>query len=122
MKLWLLPGRYAVCRTPAPPALTGTELEAVLSDKGGWTWVGPQANAPATGECWPDWRALMVEGPLPFELTGVLARLSTPLAAAGVPVFALSTWSTDVLLVPAERLQDARAALHAAGHELADAP
>ena len=38
-------------------------------------------------------------GPLDFALTGILARLTAPLAAAGVPVFALSTFDTDYLLV-----------------------
>ena len=64
------------------------------------------------------WRALAVRGPLAFELTGVLASLATPLAAAGVSIFALSTFDTDYLLVPEERLSPALAALDAAGHRL----
>jgi hypothetical protein len=44
--------------------------------------------------------------------------LDAPLAAAGVPVFALATYDTDVVLVPAARLDDARAALHDAGHSV----
>jgi len=60
-----------------------------------------------------------VEGPLDFGLTGVLAALTAPLAEAGVPVFVLSTWSTDFLLVPAELLPAAQEAFSAAGHELA---
>jgi hypothetical protein len=58
----------------------------------------------------------MVEGPLSFSLTGVLAELLAPLAAAGVSIFALSTFDTDYLLVRAAQLDLALDALNAAGH------
>src|SRR5262249_60477703 len=45
------------------------------------------------------WRALAVQGPLPFTLTGVVSGLTAPLAQAGIPVFVLSTYDTDYLLV-----------------------
>ena len=63
-------------------------------------------------------RSLSVAGPLEHSLTGVLAGLSAPLAEAGVPVFALSTWETDHLLVAEERSGAAAAALRAAGHRV----
>jgi uncharacterized protein len=63
-------------------------------------------------------RALAVAGPLDFALTGVLAALAVPLAEAGVPIFAVSTYDTDHLLVRAERLGEAIAALEAAGHQV----
>jgi hypothetical protein len=47
------------------------------------------------------WRAFAVVGPLPFELTGVVSGLTAPLAAAGIPVFVVSTYDTDYLLVKA---------------------
>ena len=47
--------------------------------------------------------AFAVEGTLDFALTGVLARLLQPLAEAEIPVFVLSTFDTDWLLVPADR-------------------
>lgn len=64
------------------------------------------------------WRALMVEGPLDHSLVGILASISTTLAAAAVPIFALSTYDTDWVLVPEGRLEQARSALLAAGHQL----
>lgn len=45
--------------------------------------------------------AFMVEGPLDFALTGILSRLSGPLASAGIPIFVVSTFDTDYILVPA---------------------
>lgn len=43
--------------------------------------------------------AFMVVGPLDFALTGILARLSRPLADAGIPIFVVSTFDTDYVLV-----------------------
>ena len=57
------------------------------------------------------WRALRVAGPLDFSLTGIVAGLSAPLAAAGIPVFVISTYDTDYLLVKSSRLGAAREAL-----------
>ena len=63
-------------------------------------------------------RALTVVGPLDFSLTGILSGLATALAEAGVSLFAMSTYDTDILLVPASQLDTARAALTAAGHSV----
>jgi hypothetical protein len=59
---------------------------------------------------------LRLRGPFALEESGVLASFLAPLAAAGVPVFALSTYDTDYVLLPAARVQDALRALEAAGH------
>ena len=47
---------------------------------------------------------------------GVLVSLATPLAEAGISVFAVSTFDTDYLLVKDGDLEKAIAALHEAGH------
>ncbi|AOS44053.1 hypothetical protein Verru16b_01114 [Lacunisphaera limnophila] len=62
------------------------------------------------------WRVFKVEGPLDFSLTGILASIATPLAKAGVSIFAISTYDTDYVLVKNEKVQDAMTALRAAGH------
>ena len=66
------------------------------------------------------WRALKVQGPLDFSLTGVLAALTVPLAAASIPIFALSTYDTDYVLVAARDLTRAAEALTQAGHSVVD--
>jgi hypothetical protein len=60
--------------------------------------------------------ALEVEGPLDFALTGILLAIAAPLADAGVAIYALSTYDTDVVLVRADALETAADALTAAGH------
>lgn len=61
------------------------------------------------------WACFRVEGTMDFGLVGVLAALTEPLAAAGIPVFAVSTFDTDYLLVKDERAADSRAAWADAG-------
>jgi len=58
-----------------------------------------------------NFRALKVEGPLDFSLTGILASLLNPLAAEGISVFAVSTYDTDYILVKEENLEKAIGAL-----------
>lgn len=66
------------------------------------------------------WRCIGVKGPLPFDLTGVLAALSIPLAEAGVSIFVVSTFDTDYLLVKDHQLELASAVLQLAGHVFVD--
>ena len=61
------------------------------------------------------WRCLKVLGPLDLGLTGILASLAAPLAEAGVPIFAISTYDTDYILVKEENLEKARQGLQASG-------
>lgn len=57
------------------------------------------------------WRLLTFDAVLPFELTGFLATVTSALAKAGVSVFAVSSYSTDHILVKTERLDAALKAL-----------
>lgn len=56
-----------------------------------------------------------VKGTLEFALVGILARITTALADAGVPAFAMSTFDTDYVLLPAPREADGLRAWEAAG-------
>jgi len=75
-------------------------------------------------ECSPDgaiieggWIALQLQGPFPFSLTGVLAAFLQPLGVAEIPIFAVSTFDTDYVLIKGANLDQAISALSAAGHE-----
>jgi hypothetical protein len=57
----------------------------------------------------------MVEGPLDFSLTGIVAQLSAPLAAAAIPIVVLSTYDTDYVLVSQPRAAAAMQSWMAAG-------
>lgn len=62
------------------------------------------------------WRVFQVEGSLDFALTGVLASIATPLAEAGISLFAVSTYNTDYVLVKDAKIAEAVKVLQAAGH------
>jgi hypothetical protein len=122
VQLTLLPGTYSVCRLapdapwPAPPIAAG--LFAATRTEGELSLVCPEAMVPPGARAERGFRALRVEGPLDFALTGILAELSGTLAAAGVSLFAISTFDTDYLLVRETALPHALAALRAKSHEV----
>jgi hypothetical protein len=62
--------------------------------------------------------AFEVQGPLDFALTGVLAELLAPLAAAEISVFTLSTFDTDWILVPGDKADAAAEEWRRSGHEV----
>ena len=66
------------------------------------------------------WRCLRLTGPLDLDLTGVLASVLTPLAAAQVSIFAIATFDTDYVLVREAQLEQAVAALRDAGHQVGE--
>ena len=65
-----------------------------------------------------DWSLLKVNGPVPFDQTGVLESFAAPLANAKISIFAVSTFDTDYILVKSWSLGSACEALCSAGHEL----
>lgn len=120
------PGEYTVLRLPTgsapPPRLfAGGEraLASVVSADDGLTVVCQTRLAVESDAREDGWRLLSVRGPLAFALTGVMAALAGELAAAGVSLFAVSTYDTDHVLVKAKDLERAVIALREAGHEVA---
>lgn len=122
LDLTVLPDTLAVCRLPAgagaPAWLDGETFASVTRTPEETSIVCRAAAVPQGVRAEGGWRALRVAGPLDFALTGILASLLVPLAAAGVAAFALSTFDTDYLLVREVALDDAIAALTAAGHRV----
>ncbi len=108
----LQPGQTAPpCPSDAPFwSETRTPLETSL--------VVPEQHVEPQWRTERGWRALRVLGPLPLDQIGVLHALLTPLADAGVSVFALSTWDTDYVLVRATDLDRALTALAGDGHSV----
>ena len=118
MKLREVPGEYAVWRLPPDAGLPEVEAVGFLSitrTKEEVSVVSSASAVPNGVECESGWSCLQVVGPLPFELTGILARLTALLAGAKIPIFAVSTYDTDYLLVRTENLQAACTALREGG-------
>ena len=64
------------------------------------------------------WTALKVIGPLSFDQVGIIASLASPLKQAGIPIFVISTFDTDYLLVKETDIDKAITVLTRAGHVL----
>ena len=64
------------------------------------------------------WTGFRIVGVLDFSLIGILADISSVLAAEGISIFALSTFNTDYILVRRENTEAASNALSKAGYEL----
>jgi hypothetical protein len=58
-----------------------------------------------------NWRAFKVEGPLDLSLTGIISSLAKPLAENKIPIFVISTYDTDYLLVESKYFTSAREVL-----------
>jgi hypothetical protein len=122
LDLTILPDGFSICRLGPGEAVPGWAgrgaLSSVTRTARELSIVCADAVAPPGAASQRGWRALAVEGTLDFALTGILLSLARPLAEAGVPIFAISTHDTDVVLVPGPRLSAAVEALTAAGHRL----
>jgi hypothetical protein len=113
-------GRFAVCKLPpgsaVPAWATAGDVFSITRTADELSVVCRQELVPEGAEGEGGWRCLRVAGAMPFTLVGVLAALTTPLARAGVGVFAVSTFDTDYLLVKEADFPEAVAALRGAGH------
>jgi hypothetical protein len=121
VKLTVLSGEFSVWRldadAPQPSIESGTFL-SITRTEDELSVVTSSSKMPDGASAETGWRCLKVEGPLAFDMTGVLAALSAPLAEAGIPIFAVSTYDTDYLLVKATDLPRTLEVLKQAGHSI----
>lgn len=115
-----------MCRGPAgapgPEWVQSSELFCLVRTADELSVVCPENRVETNHPGWTierGWTALKLEGPFPFSMTGVLASFLQPLADAKIPIFAISTFDTDYVLIKHDDLLQAQAALRAEGHELA---
>jgi uncharacterized protein len=120
LELRLLEERLAVCRLEReigmPSWATGGGFFSITRTPDELSVVCLESAVPEGVRSKKGWRILRVSGVLDFSVVGILASLTAPLAEAGVPLFALSTFDTDYLLVKDHDLGRAIEALAAYGH------
>ncbi|MGF1479140.1 MAG: ACT domain-containing protein [Cyanophyceae cyanobacterium] len=120
LTLGVLPDVFTICQlapTSAIPDWATGSFVSITRCRDELSIVCPLACVPELmrGD---RWRCLQVAGPLDFSLIGILAALASPLAEANIPIFAISTYNTDYLLVKEEYLEQAIAVLSQAGHRI----
>ena len=118
-----LGGRYAVCRLDAAAEVPGWAPGAggfvsITRTPDELSVVCAASAVPEGVTAVRDWRCLRVDGPLDFALTGVMASIAGPLAAAGVSIFVINTYDTDYVFVREGALGRAVEALEQAGHRV----
>ena len=113
-------GRWSVSRLPPDAAVPEwatrpSELTVIARTAEELSIVAPEGDVPddVVGE--RGFRVIKVEGPIPFQVTGVIASFATPLASAGIAIFPFSTYDTDYVLVRETDLARAIDTLRLAG-------
>jgi hypothetical protein len=121
LKFRWLPGSYAVVRIlpdePVPEWATKGDFTSITRSADELSIVCPTENLPPGVHSPHRWICLKLEGPFPFSQTGILLSFIEPLSRNEVPIFAISTYDTDYVLIPEEHLR-ALDILREAGHEL----
>jgi len=114
----------AVCQlapgSPVPQWAVGEGFFCLTQTADELSIVCEENRVPAGVRVERDWKALKLQGPFPFAITGVLTSFLQPLAEARVPIFAVSTFDTDYVLMKRDKVDAAIKALAAIGHELVD--
>jgi hypothetical protein len=122
LKFRVLPADYAVVRLAADAAIPDWAIEgdftSITRTLEELSIVCPIISLPSNVESQYRWIRLKLEGPFPFSLTGVLLSFIQPLSDNAIPIFAISTFDTDYVLIQEDFQTKALDVLKQAGHEL----
>lgn len=106
LTLSVLPNSLAICQltpeTQIPSWIFKSSFFSVSKTADELSVVCDQSLVPPDVKKVDNWRAFKVEGPLDFSLTGIISSLTKPLAENKIPIFVISTYDTDYLLVESE--------------------
>ncbi len=121
LKFRWLPGPYAVMRLSAdariPDWATKGDFTSITRTGDELSIVCPSDNLPPDVPSPQRWICLKLEGPFPFSQTGVLLSFIEPLSRNDIPIFAISTYDTDYVLIQEEFAGIAIDSLQHAGHQ-----
>lgn len=112
LTLKILEQKLAVCQLDQKDALPQWALNSafcsVTRSEEELSIICYEEDVPSSVKAEKDWSCFMVQGPLDFSQTGIVASLANPLALSGIPIFALSTYNTDYLLVKSQNMAKAK--------------
>lgn len=123
LRLTVLPKKYSIWRLGSNAALphwiVKAEFFSVTRTEDELSVVAEQ-DVPVAEDviCSRDWRIMKIEGPLDLTLIGLIAEVSGIFKDACIPIFTLSTYDTDYILVKEEDLRNGTKALVSSGHEV----
>ncbi len=122
LKLKLLPDVFGILKLPSaqpfPNWLTHVPVFFVARTEDEFSIMCPQRYIPFGVDYNAGWSCLRVDGDLAFDEVGVAARLSRPLADAGLSIFVVSTHDRDYVLVAEKDIQAAFSAYENVGFKI----
>lgn len=122
LKFSFVPGVFAICKLPPASPIPDWALKgpfiSVTRTADELSIVCPADNLPHDVNSESHWTCFKLQGPFAFTQTGILASFIGPLAANAIPIFAISTFDTDYVLIKEEYAGSALQALQQAGHQL----
>lgn len=110
--LQLRPDTFAIERHDSEDILGSADWIALVRAPQGLTVIRRVADTD------DGWRAFEGQSSHELDVPGMLLSILAPLGEAGLPVFAASTYDTDLVLVPASHAEKAAAVLKTAGHDV----
>jgi hypothetical protein len=119
LRFWVHAERLAIVRLPSDADIPAWPSGGFVTDTrtaDELSIVCRQASVPRDVRQERDRIGFAIMGVIPQTTVGLLASLCVALAAAKVPVFVISTFDTDWILVPAERFEETRAVFEGLGH------
>jgi len=121
VKFSRVPGSFAVCRLAAGASVPDWALHgrfcSVTRTADELSVVCPEDQVPPEVQHENQWACLKLEGPFPFSETGILTSFVQPLSERAIPIFAVSTFDTDYVLVKEGWIEKALEVLTKAGHQ-----
>jgi uncharacterized protein len=122
LKFRVISGNFVICRLaaadPIPQWTTEGIFTSVTRTADELSIVCPAKNVPQQYKSEIAWTCLKIEGPFAFSQVGILQAFIKPLVDSSIPIFAISTFDTDYVLIQKPAADKAIQVLQGAGHEL----
>jgi uncharacterized protein len=123
MKLTILENNYSIYKfikeTDLPEWIYTSEFYSVTKTMDELSVVAVQNDSvPGDIICNKGWRIIKVEGPLDFSLVGIIADLSEIFKKKKIPIFVISTYDTDYILLKEKDFNAGIKALIENGHDI----
>jgi hypothetical protein len=122
MTLQVLENIYCIYRfdigSELPPWIYQSEFYSVTKTNDEISVVTLQKRFNEKIKCSKNWKILKVEGPLDFSLVGIIADISRILKEVNIPIFTISTFDTDYILLGKADLDKGVNALRGNGYTI----
>jgi uncharacterized protein len=121
MKFKTTNGPFAICRlewdAEIPDWATNGTLSSITRTSDELSIICEETAVPRDVKAERGFHCVQLLGPFDFQAIGILESFLRPLAEAAVPIFAISTYDTDWILIQERHWERALLVLTTAGYE-----